>query len=142
MIRKFAFVAALVCVPSLAFAQQPAGSKTPIIKKGAAPITRSSDGRQMFTEYCAACHGKSGKGDGPAAAALTPKPSDLTQFAKKYGKGMFPSKDFEDKLNGMGMSPAHGSTEMPVWGPILRQMGNDELRFYNLREYVKGLQTQ
>lgn len=142
VIRKFAFVAVLVCVPSLLFGQA-AGSRPPVVKKGAAPVTKSSDGQEMYVSYCAPCHGRSGKGDGPAAPALTPKPSDLTQFAKKYGKnGVFPSKDFEDKLNGMANIPAHGSTDMPVWGPILRQLGNNELRFYNIREYVKGLQAQ
>ena len=142
MIRKFAFVAVIVCVPSLLFGQA-TGSKAPVVKKGAAPVTKSSDGQEMYVSYCAPCHGRTGKGDGPAAPALTPKPSDLTQFAKKYGKGgVFPSKDFEDKLNGMANIPAHGSSDMPTWGPILRQMGNNELRFYNIREYVKGLQVQ
>jgi mono/diheme cytochrome c family protein len=31
-------------------------------------------GRGMFEQYCAACHGKGGTGDGPAAAAMTTKP--------------------------------------------------------------------
>jgi len=31
---------------------------------------------------------------------------------------------------------------MPVWGPILRQLGNDQLRTYNLRKYVEGLQAK
>lgn len=140
MLRKVVLVAALVCLPTLAFAQT--ASKTPVVKKGGAPVTNSSNGQQMFTSYCSPCHGKAGKGDGPAAAALTPKPADLTQFTKKYGKaGAFPAKDFDDRLNGMAMSAAHGSTDMPVWGPILREMGNDQLRFYNLRKYVETLQV-
>lgn len=123
---------------------QTAPPQTPVVKKGAAQLTNSSDGQEMYTNYCAPCHGKAGRGDGPAAPALSPRPADLTQFSKKYGKAgsSFPNKDFEDKLNGMAMSPAHGSTDMPVWGPILRQLGNDTLRFYNIRRYVEGLQTQ
>jgi mono/diheme cytochrome c family protein len=35
-------------------------------------------GSQVFAANCAACHGATGKGDGPAAAALDPKPIDLT----------------------------------------------------------------
>src|SRR5689334_17564591 len=103
VIRKFALFAALVCMPSIALAQ----TGTPVVKKEGAKITNASDGQQMFTSYCSPCHGKAGKGDGPAAAALTPRPADLSQFAKKYGRsGSFPTKDFEDKLNGTAMAPA------------------------------------
>lgn len=39
------------------------------------------DGEQIFKEYCVPCHGKSGEGDGPAASAFDPGPSDLTDSA-------------------------------------------------------------
>lgn len=35
-------------------------------------------GKTLFEQYCATCHGKSGHGDGPAAAALKPAPADLS----------------------------------------------------------------
>ena len=35
-------------------------------------------GRTVFAAHCAACHGASGQGDGPAAAGLRTKPADLT----------------------------------------------------------------
>ena len=35
------------------------------------------DGANIYREQCAACHGKKGEGDGPAAVALNPRPSDL-----------------------------------------------------------------
>ncbi len=35
-------------------------------------------GKRIFDTNCAACHGASGKGDGPAAVALTPKPRNFT----------------------------------------------------------------
>jgi mono/diheme cytochrome c family protein len=35
-------------------------------------------GKQAFGMYCTACHGANGKGDGPAAVALTPAPRDFT----------------------------------------------------------------
>jgi mono/diheme cytochrome c family protein len=38
-------------------------------------------GKGLFNQNCAACHGQSGKGDAPAAAALNPKPKDLTDKA-------------------------------------------------------------
>ena len=42
-------------------------------------------GKGLYTQHCAGCHGPTGKGDGPAAAALTPKPSDLTNKASMSG---------------------------------------------------------
>ena len=98
-------------------------------------------GQEAYRKSCAPCHGVSGKGDGPAAAALNPKPADLTQFAKRRG-GTFSAKDFEEKLNGGAMAPAHGSTAMPVWGPTFRQFGNEQLRVANLRKYVEALQVK
>jgi mono/diheme cytochrome c family protein len=35
-------------------------------------------GETRFKQLCATCHGVSGKGDGPAAAALRPKPRDMS----------------------------------------------------------------
>ena len=46
-------------------------------------------GQKLYTQYCASCHGADGKGNGPEAAKLNPKPGDLTQIAKKNG-GKFP----------------------------------------------------
>jgi mono/diheme cytochrome c family protein len=34
--------------------------------------------RKLFTENCARCHGATGRGDGLAAAALAPAPTDFT----------------------------------------------------------------
>jgi mono/diheme cytochrome c family protein len=134
-------VLAILLFPALAGAQQQPPQPPPKVNVEPAKPLPASDAKQMFNSYCAPCHGVSGKGDGPAAAALTPKPADLTQFAKRRG-GTFSAKDFEDKLNGMAMAPAHGSSQMPVWGPILRQMGNEQLRVANLRKYVESLQVK
>lgn len=37
--------------------------------------------QRVYTEQCAGCHGTTGRGDGPAAATLQPKPPDFTQPA-------------------------------------------------------------
>lgn len=39
---------------------------------------RSDNGERIYGIYCASCHGTAGRGDGPAARALTPRPADLT----------------------------------------------------------------
>jgi mono/diheme cytochrome c family protein len=38
-----------------------------------------ADGARLYTENCSYCHGAKGKGDGPNAAKLTPKPTDLSK---------------------------------------------------------------
>lgn len=36
------------------------------------------DGAELFAKECVTCHGEQGKGDGPVAGALNPRPTDLT----------------------------------------------------------------
>ena len=38
-------------------------------------------GKQTFTTTCVPCHGSGGRGDGPAAVALNPKPANYTTSA-------------------------------------------------------------
>lgn len=38
-------------------------------------------GQAVYQQYCSACHGPQGKGNGPAAAAMTPKPRNHTDGA-------------------------------------------------------------
>ena len=38
-------------------------------------------GKQIYAQLCSVCHGKAGAGDGVTAAALNPKPADLTSEA-------------------------------------------------------------
>jgi mono/diheme cytochrome c family protein len=42
----------------------------------AAPVS-AADGARVYANQCSGCHGDDGKGDGPAAAALLPRPKDL-----------------------------------------------------------------
>ncbi len=41
----------------------------------------SFDEATWYAQTCVACHGAAGKGDGPAAAALTPKPASFADAA-------------------------------------------------------------
>jgi mono/diheme cytochrome c family protein len=132
MVRTILVGAIAMALPALASAQE----KTIELKP--APMTNAADGAQMYQAYCAACHGKTGKGDGPAASALKTKPADLTQLAKMHPGGLS-QKDFQDRIEGTNMPSAHGSSPMPVWGPVLRSIGNDQLRVYNLKKYVDSL---
>jgi len=42
------------------------------------PVATAEDAHDMFKTRCAPCHGDHGKGDGPGAAALNPKPRNYT----------------------------------------------------------------
>jgi mono/diheme cytochrome c family protein len=102
-------------------------------------------GPDLFLRYCAVCHGKDGKGAGPAAAALKATPTDLTQLAKSNG-GKFPVGAVRQLLGGGSSTPAHGSAEMPIWGPVFRAMTPDEniakLRVDNLVRYLETMQQK
>jgi len=140
-IRPLITVAVLGCV----FIPAPGVARTdqtkPVVSMETAKDISPTDGAGMFRAYCAPCHGVTAKGDGPAAAALVPKPADLTQFAKRR-KGSFSVRDFEEKLQGAGMVSAHGNSAMPVWGPVFRQLGSEQLRIANLRKHLESLQVK
>jgi mono/diheme cytochrome c family protein len=103
-------------------------------------------GPDLFHAHCAACHGPDGKGNGPAAAALKTKPADLTILAKNNG-GNFPTQRVLKFISGDDPSLlAHGSREMPVWGPIFHQIEEDQdfgnVRLQNLIKYLGTIQQK
>jgi mono/diheme cytochrome c family protein len=112
------------------------------------PVTRTepTSGKQMFTSYCAPCHGIDGKGHGPAATALKVPPTNLTNLMKE-NHGKYPNTRVVSVLQFGATVPAHGSAEMPVWGPILGRMDitnpqDKQLRISNLTEYLESIQTK
>jgi len=112
------------------------------------PVQKTSptDGKQMFTSYCAPCHGAEGRGNGPAARALKTQPVDLTSLARN-NHGKFPDTHVISVLQFGSEIPAHGSVEMPVWGPILRGMNvannqEKDLQLSNLTRYLQQLQVK
>jgi mono/diheme cytochrome c family protein len=93
-------------------------------QKPAARQPRKVSGQETFLKYCASCHGRGGKGDGPAAFALRPPPSDLTTLAKRH-EGKYPS-GYVSALLKFGRSlVAHGSEDMPVWGARFKTIDPD-----------------
>lgn len=42
-------------------------------------------GAEVFKNNCIACHGERGHGDGPAGAALNPRPKNLPELASTVG---------------------------------------------------------
>ncbi len=41
----------------------------------------AANGAELYALYCSSCHGKTGKGDGPVAAAFPTKPADHSDAA-------------------------------------------------------------
>lgn len=123
----------------------PAYGQTKEVKKEPIGMTSAASGSEMFNSYCAPCHGKDGKGNGPAATALKNPPANLTQLAKKNG-GKFPNDHVANILRS-GVAGAHGSTDMPVWGPLFSQVsGRDDavvqMRISNLVHYIESIQEK
>src|ERR1700693_638402 len=100
-----------------------AAYQKPVIDETQLPPTYVPSGKVMYKQYCAACHGADGKGRGPAAASLNTRPADLTTLGKRHN-GTFPYDYVAGVLRfGPGLS-AHGSSDMPVWGPIFQYLDN------------------
>jgi mono/diheme cytochrome c family protein len=72
-------------------------------------------GEENYQRLCAACHGASGKGDGPVSEVLTTPAPDLTRIAARRG-GNFPREALKRQIDGRDQISAHGSQQMPVWG--------------------------
>ncbi len=89
----------------------------------------ASDGRQQgaaaYLRYCASCHGRGGRGDGPLADGLTVRPRDLTTLARENG-GAYPETLVYQVVDGRGVVSFHGPREMPVWGRRFAAEGRDE----------------
>jgi mono/diheme cytochrome c family protein len=106
--------------------------------------TSMASGEEMYTAYCAACHGKQGRGDGPAASAFKTPPTNLTTLKAK-NNGKYPEMDVMSVLQwGPKTTSAHGSKDMPVWGTLFSSLGDQaqtKQRIYNLAKYVESLQA-
>jgi hypothetical protein len=96
-------------------------------------------------QVIAPCHGASGKGDGPAANEFKVAPANLTQLTKN-NHCEFPSSQLRAILQFGAPTPAHGSSNMPIWGALFRPLDpNDPVkvnqRIQTLVDYVKTLQA-
>ena len=108
-------------------------------------LIRSVEGMDLYRAYCASCHGKNGKGNGPVAPALKATVPDLTVIAKN-NRGQFPVARVRSTLTGEeGMIASHGSREMPVWGPIFHDerapVDLGPVRLNNLVKYLESIQV-
>ena len=73
-------------------------------------------GSELFTEFCAPCHGGSAVGDGPMAKVLSVPPTDLTRLSAS-NDGVFPVFRVVRQIDGRDPMLAHGG-DMPLFGEI------------------------
>lgn len=146
-VMKFISLAVIVvAISAIAVAQQAPAQTAPTVKH--VPITNapSNSGKEMFNSYCAVCHGKDGKGNGPAASAMKTVPTDLTALAQKNG-GKYPASHVAAVIRGQASTPSHGSQDMPIWGPLFSSIsqgheGQVQQRITNLVTYIESLQAK
>ena len=139
--------ALLFSTATLTVAQQ---SQT-TIKKETIKNTSAASGDEMYKEYCAVCHGKDARGNGPATAVLKVAPPDLTMLSERHG-GKYPTAYVASVLKfGAATFPAHGTTDMPIWGPLFGSISFDingidaqqvTQRVYNLNRYIESVQAK
>lgn len=126
---------------TLAMAQEP----TKGVKKSPVVRTNPASGSEMFNTYCAVCHGKDAKGDGPLASELKIPPANLTLLANNHG-GKYPSDYVSEViLTGPRDAKSHGSKDMPVWGSVFKSLGDDasvKQRIFNLNKYIESMQAK
>jgi mono/diheme cytochrome c family protein len=93
-------------------------------------------GEALYSRWCAACHGDTGAGDGPAAAGLWPRPRDFSYGLFKFrstATGELPTDADIFRSIARGV-PA---TSMPAWGEGRRPLSDAEI--WQLVQAVKAL---
>ncbi|MFZ0287245.1 MAG: cytochrome c [Terriglobales bacterium] len=140
------FIAISVFAWTAAVPVQAQDQTQPAIRHVPVKATSPASGKEMYTAYCAVCHGTDGKGEGPAASALKTPPTDLTMLSKDNG-GKYPAMKVAATIRGEANLPAHGSKEMPVWGSLFWGMSHGhesevQQRVANLTHYIESLQAK
>ena len=137
-------VLATIALVFIAAAQE----KVANVKTVPITYTNSVSGSEMYTVYCAVCHGATGNGNGPAASVFTKPPTDLTMLARN-NNGKYPAARVYTVLKFGTPVPAHGNIQMPVWNTLFRslQFPDDpgavtQLRIHNLVEYIQSIQAK
>jgi mono/diheme cytochrome c family protein len=111
------------------------------------PPVRSVDGASIFRNYCAACHGLDGRGNGPVSKALKREVPDLTRLSQR-NDGAFPAVHVRTTImfGADDLLSAHGSKEMPIWGPIFHEIEFDQdlgnVRLENISKYLESIQRK
>lgn len=96
------------------------------------PLSAAENGASLYKHFCASCHGASGKGDAPAAAAFNPKPRDMTDCKIMTGE----SDETFVKIIKDGSKSVGRSSAMPGFGGALKDPQIQEL-VTHIRSFCK-----
>jgi mono/diheme cytochrome c family protein len=80
-------------------------------------------GAQLYATYCASCHGPEGKGDGPVAATLNPRPANHTDHVYM---GSLSDEHLYQVISKGGASVGK-SPLMAPWGGVVNDQGIRDL---------------
>lgn len=110
----------------------------------------AQDGRALFMQNCAVCHGENAKGDGPMARAMAKAPKDLTLISVRNGD-TFPRARIMSIIDGYARSDMTGP-DMPEFGALLEgdlvpydsgdgKMTPTPRKLVALAEYLESIQA-
>ena len=130
---------AIVCAPS---ASAYGVSQTTSQTIAATPVQR---GKESFRTLCAECHGEQGRGDGPSASGLTPRPTDLTTLARR-NRGKFSAAHVKAIIKGDEFHVGHDTPRMGTWGVYFSAVTGDDKkadkRISDLVKFIESLQAR
>lgn len=112
-------------------------------------ITAGLESDALYNALCSNCHGISGKGDGPAAAALEKDIPDL-RLLSFNNDGVYSHKKVKRAISGSSRNIVHGTIDMPDWEQQFMYVNSGwstftreayaRKRIHALSEYVETLQ--
>ena len=88
-----------------------------------------ANGKALYAQYCASCHGATGRGDGPVAATLNPRPANHADHAFMATL----SDEHLYQVISKGGASVGKSPMMAPWGGVINDQGIKDLIAY-LRE--------
>jgi mono/diheme cytochrome c family protein len=126
----------------LCLASVSAGAQTTSRRPDPSAVER---GKATFRQSCAACHGDDGRGNGPAATALTPRPTNLARLSRQ--EGGFSASRVEASIKGIDPVVAHGVPGMMVWGAYFLAEANGsqeraDARIRDVVAFIESIQTR
>ncbi|MBZ5555706.1 MAG: cytochrome c [Acidobacteriia bacterium] len=98
--------------------------------------SEATRGKVVYDAHCVECHGASGRGDGPAAMTLTPRPRDFSSGKFKIRSTETGSVPTDDDLI-RSVSQGLAGSAMPAWRRIL-----PDADIAAVVQYVKSLSPQ
>ena len=77
----------------------------------------SLSGRDLYANYCSACHGLVGEGDGPVATVMQTNVPNLRSLSARDDDS-FPRDAVTAYVDGRNLPVSHGDRQMPIWGNV------------------------